>query len=465
MTGKEILMCALRGEATPRPAWLPYVGVHGGKLVDAPADKYLQSSDLIVKGLLRANELYRPDGLPIMFDLQMEAEVLGCQLKWAEKTPPAVVTHPMSLMEGDGKTLADLPEFCVTKGRFPIAFEALDRVKQEIGEDVALYSLLTGPFTLALHLLGNDIFMNMYDNPQSVLDVMDFCADIGCQVAKSYIEHGADVVAVVDPMTSQISSEHFDEFVTPYVNRIFDCIASTKAMSSMFVCGDATRNLEVMAALHCNNIAIDEQIPLDKIRDLVLPANKSFGGNLKLTTVLLMGDEEDAKLNAIECIDSAGDQSFVLAPGCDLPYDVKPENLSAVATMVHDEYQRDVARNTINSKQSDSFDDIVLPDYQNEDAVIIDVVTLDSEGCAPCQYMFKAALDARTRLGDKVKIVLNEHKITTREGVGMMVKLQVPNLPSICIDGQCKFASITPDTALIVEEIVNAARKKQEVES
>ena len=159
MTGKELLLRALNGEQTLRPAWLPYVGVHGASLVGVTAEEYLKSANLIVDGLSKAKELYQPDGLPIVFDLQMEAQVLGCELKWAEKTPPSVVSHPMSLMEGDGKSLADLPAFSVDKGRFPIAFEALDQIKKQMGDEIALYGLLTGPFTLTLHLMGNDVSM------------------------------------------------------------------------------------------------------------------------------------------------------------------------------------------------------------------------------------------------------------------------------------------------------------------
>jgi uroporphyrinogen decarboxylase len=76
MTGKELLLAAMRNEETPRPAWLPFVGVHGGKLIGKTATDYLQSPDAIVEGLTKARELYRPDGLPILFDLQMEAEGL-----------------------------------------------------------------------------------------------------------------------------------------------------------------------------------------------------------------------------------------------------------------------------------------------------------------------------------------------------------------------------------------------------
>jgi len=71
--GKDVLMRALMNEETARPAWVPFVGCHGGALIGVPADEYLRSADLIAQGLLRADELYAPDGLPITFDLQMEA--------------------------------------------------------------------------------------------------------------------------------------------------------------------------------------------------------------------------------------------------------------------------------------------------------------------------------------------------------------------------------------------------------
>jgi uroporphyrinogen decarboxylase len=229
----------------------------------------------------------------------------------------------------------------------------------------------------------------------------------------------------------------------------------------MFVCGDATRNLEVMAKTTCHNVAIDEQIPLPKIRDIVLPMDKSFGGNLKLTVVLLMGEPEDAKLNAIDCIETAGEAGFILAPGCDLPYDVKPENLQAVAEMVHDTYQRDVARKTLQAREADTFEDIVVPDYGSEPGIIIDVITLDSGACAPCQYMFNAALEARAALEKDMPVKVVEHKITTRAGVGMMTRLGVANLPSICIDGKCRFSSIIPDTRTLAQAIRETAEQKQ----
>jgi uroporphyrinogen decarboxylase len=454
MTGKEILFKALRNELTPRPAWVPFVGVHGAHLIGAKASDYLRSADLIVKGLAEAVERYAPDGIPVLFDLQLEAEAMGCELAWADETPPSVKSHPL---EGGG-SLAQLPPFDLGAGRLPVAFEVTRRMKERVGERVGLYGLVCGPFTLAMHLMGNDLFMQMYDHPDYVKAVVSYCASIGTKMANAYIEAGADVIAVVDPMTSQISPAHFTDFVAPYVNQIFDAVREGGRVSSLFVCGDASRNLAEMSKTSCDNLSIDENIPLGLLRDTSRTTGKSFGGNLKLTSVLLFGDEDDSRLDAIRCIDVAGGAGFILAPGCDLPYAVPPLNLVAVSEMVHDSYKREICKRTIIAKELSAAACDLPIDYRALPHVVIDVVTLDSASCAPCQYMVDAVHRAVATIGTPV--VVKEHRISSREGIAAMQKLGVKNIPTICIDGSIAFVSLIPDLRTLVARIGQAVSAK-----
>lgn len=41
MGNKSLLLKALRGEATERAPWVPFVGVHGGALIGVDAEAYL----------------------------------------------------------------------------------------------------------------------------------------------------------------------------------------------------------------------------------------------------------------------------------------------------------------------------------------------------------------------------------------------------------------------------------------
>jgi uroporphyrinogen decarboxylase len=95
MTGRELLLRAIEGQEVERIPWVPFSGVHSASLIDIEATAFLKSADSVVRGQGEVVRRYRPDGIPVVFDLQVEAEVLGCELKWADDNPPAVVSHPL----------------------------------------------------------------------------------------------------------------------------------------------------------------------------------------------------------------------------------------------------------------------------------------------------------------------------------------------------------------------------------
>jgi uroporphyrinogen decarboxylase len=447
MKGLELIKKAFALQEVERVPWVPFVGVHGGFLTGADAGSYLKSSEEIIKGVSQAIEEYQPDGVPVVFDLQMEAEILGCDLQWAPHNPPAVISHPLAL----GKTLSDLSLPKITDGRIPVAVEAAKALRKKF-PDIALYGLITGPFTLALHLMGTDIFMKLFEAPEEVNEVMEFCTQVGLKMSEYWIEAGCDIIAVVDPMTSQIDPITFETFVTPYVSTIFDFVRTREKLSSFFVCGHAQQNIEAMCDCKPDNVSIDENIPLDYVKEVALKKGISFGGNMKLTVVLLMGDQDDSRENALECLDMGGKKGFILAPGCDLPRETPVENLKAVSELVQDNYKQDVVR-ALDKKES-SLEIFNMKDYGKADKVIVDVITLDSESCAPCQYMVEAVKKVTPQFEGVVE--WREHAIKKMDAVTFMSSLMVKNIPTICIDGKIAFVSKIPPR----QELIAAIQKR-----
>ena len=451
MTGREIIRKAFRLESLPRIPWVPFVGIHGGNLIGVSAEEYLKSSDNIVSGIERAIELYNPDGIPVTFDLQIEAEALGCKMAWSNQNPPAVISHPLA---GE-KTLKDLKIPNPDDGRIGLVLEAARTIRAKHPER-SLYGLITGPFTLALHLLGTDIFLRMFEDEKGIKELMDFTKEVGMAMSDYFLKAGCDVIAVVDPMTSQIGPEQFRQFITEPVLDIFRFIKENGGLSSFFVCGYAQQNIEAMCECKPDNISIDENIPLDWVRDICLDRNISFGGNLKLTVVLLMGSPEDCQKHALECMELGGTRGYILAPGCDLPLNTPVDNLKAITTIVHDSYTRDVIR-AIEKKP----EEVLLPDmkdYGKADKVIVDIITLDSESCAPCQYMVESVKRVAPEFEGIVE--WREHSIKKLDAVNFMSALLVKNIPTICIDGKIAFVSKIPPKHELVRAIQERINEK-----
>jgi uroporphyrinogen decarboxylase len=427
------------------------VGVHGGFITGVDAETYLKSANKIVAGVSKAIEDYQPDGIPVVFDLQIEAEILGCRLQWAPHNPPAVISHPLA----EGIHLNDLRIPEITDGRIPVMVDAVKQLREKYPE-VALYGLITGPFTLALHLMGTDIFIKLFESPNEVNEVMDFCTKVGLKMAEYLINAGCDVIAVVDPMTSQIDPLTFETFVTPYVSAIFDDIRKKGKLSSFFVCGHAQQNIEAMCDCRPDNVSIDENIPLEFVKEIALKKGISFGGNLKLTVVLLMGNEDDAREDAIACLDLGGKTGFILTPGCDLPMETPSSNIKAVSELVHDPYKQDVVREL--EKRENSLEVFNMRDYGQADKVIVDIITLDSESCAPCQYMVEAVKKVSPQFEGVVE--WREHAIKKMDAVTFISSLMVKNIPTICIDGKIAFVSKIPPKGDLIAAIQKRINEK-----
>jgi uroporphyrinogen decarboxylase len=92
-----------------------------------------------------------------------------------------------------------------------------------------------------------------------------------------------------------------------------------------------------------------------------------------------------------------------------------------------------------------------MNDYGQSDKVIVDIITLDSESCAPCQYMVEAVKRVAPHFEGVVE--WREHAIKKMEAVTFMSSLMVKNIPTICIDGKIAFVSKIPPQNQLVQAI------------
>ncbi|MHC1694155.1 MAG: uroporphyrinogen decarboxylase family protein [Eubacteriales bacterium] len=451
MNQKEILFATLRHEQVNEIPWVPFAGVHAGKLVKYDATEVLTDGDKLFEALMAVNRLYKPSGQPVVFDLQLEAEILGCELVWSADGPPSVKTHPLADTTKI-PCLCSLPE--PEDGRLPMVLDVMSRMKREVGQSTALYGLICGPFTLASHLRGNDIFMDMFDDEEYVKSLLKYCTACALKMSEYYIGAGMDVIAVVDPLVSQISSAHFEEFLSEPFKEIFEFVKNKGAYSSFFVCGDATRNIEVMCKTAPDSISIDENVDIVAAKNITDRYNIAIGGNIPLTTVMLHGTQQDNMKYVVDMLDRIENKkNLIIAPGCDMPYNVPVDNtIGVVQAVLHTDETRKMVENYV---AADDGIDIQLPDYEHLERPLVEVFTLDSSTCAACTYMMGAAQKGKEHFGNRIDMV--EYKFTEKENIARCKKLGVKNLPSIYLNGKLKFSSIIPtreELEAAVEEVL-----------
>ncbi|MDD3693056.1 MAG: uroporphyrinogen decarboxylase family protein [Oscillospiraceae bacterium] len=452
---KELILDTLNHKFTDQVPWIPFAGVHAGTLAGYDATEVLTDGDKLFESLMQVNKLYRPCGQPVVFDLQLEAEILGCQLVWTKDGPPSVSSHPLE----DNPVVpcrCTLPT--AEDGRLPMILDVMRRMKSAVGDTTALYGLICGPFTLASHLRGNDIFMDMFDDEDFVNNLLDYCVDVGKRMIELYTQAGMDVIAVVDPLVSQVSSAHFEEFLSKPFTTLFDFIRDSGKLSSFFVCGDATRNIEVMCKTNPDSVFVDENVNIVEAKAITDRYNVALGGNIPLTSIMLHGTQQDNMKYVVDMLDSLPNtHNFIVAPGCDMPFAVPVENTVAVAQAV---WQTEVVREMLKNYVSVQEDiDVELPDYDRLIKPLVEVFTLDSATCAACTYMMGAVNAAKERYGDSIDVV--EYKYTIKENIARCQKMGVGHLPSVYINGQLKFSSLIPsreELDAVIDEAIAAIK-------
>lgn len=449
MTGKDRIINTLEHRATDKLPWVPFAGIHAGALKGYTATEVLLDGNKLFDSLMEVHKLYQPDGMPVIFDLQVEAEILGCELVWSKDTPPSVKSHPCS-------EEAVLPCRCLlpkeTDGRLPMILDTMKKMKATVGNTTALYGLICGPFTLASHLRGNNLFMDMILDEDYVKELMEFCTEVALKMIDLYVGIGMDVIAVVDPLVSQISPDHFTNMCHNSFTTIFEYIRSKDVKSSFFVCGNATRQLDVMCKTKPDSISIDENVNILLAKEISDSYNITIGGNIPLTTLMLHGTQQDNMKYVVDLIDKISHHNLIIAPGCDMPYAVPFENAIGVQQAIR---ETEMVRSILaNYHAIEEVFEVELPDYDNLKKPFVEVFTLDSKSCAACTYMMGAVDVVKAHFGDEIDAI--EYKFTEKINIARCKKMGVSNLPAIYINGQLKWSSIIPGK----EEFIKAIQEK-----
>lgn len=446
--GKELVFQALRHEDVDRAPWVPFCGVHAGSLKGYSAKEVLQDQAKLVESLLEVNRAYAPDGQPVLFDLQVEAEILGCDLTWVDDSPPMVSSHPLAK---DKK----IPCECLIPdehdGRLPMILGAMREMKAKVGETTALYGLITGPFTLASHLRGTDLFLDLYDDPDFVIGLLDYCASVAKKMAAMYIDAGMDVIALVDPLVSQISSDHFEEFLTLPYTGIFKDLREKKAFSSFFVCGDATRNIEAMCRCAPDSISIDENIDIKAAKAICDKYNVTIGGNIQLTITMLHGSQNANMKAVLDILDACGTKNLIVSPGCDMPYATPIDNAIAASYAIHHPEEARAMLGSDDGSLDLSGITVDLPEYSLLKKPLVEVFTLDSASCAACGYMMGMVHSVKEELGETFDYI--EYKFTKKENIKRCMEMKVQHLPSLYINGNLVYSSLIPSQSELIAEI------------
>lgn len=448
MHDKALINEVSGGSPVERTPWVPHTGSRIANLKGYTVQEMLCDADKLYECCIEAGSQYSPDGMTSMFDLQIEAEILGYNLAWYNNTPPTVCFHPL-----EGEFV--IPTQCIQKtgGCIPLILDVMRHFKAA-KPDITMYGLICDPFTLASYLRGANILMDMCDDEDGMKALVAYCEEVVREVANYCIGTGCDIIATMDSLVSQISPDMFETFLNEPYTKFFTSMCEEGIPSSFFACDDATKNIEPIYLTRPDCVTIDKSVDVAEAKKLADAHGVTISGNLQLTITMLLGAQQDSQKAAIELMSKVGTRRFILAPGYDAPLDAPAANFIGVGQAMHNP---EAVRKALESYVAkDNLPEIEMPDYINLDYILVEVVTISSKTCATCGYMAATADNAAKIYGDKVKVV--ERSIMFPENLAFVGEVGLTDLPSLLVNGIVKHISPIPTIERLRKEIEGAMR-------
>jgi [methyl-Co(III) methanol-specific corrinoid protein]:coenzyme M methyltransferase len=271
------------------------------------------------------------EGMRIPFDLCVEAEAFGCEIKAPSRdTPPSVIGPAFKAPDQ-----FHIPWDVFQKGRFNTILEAVSWLKGRYEDKTPIYVGITGPFTLAGHLCNvNKLLRLIIKNPDELRRILDSVADFCTEYANKLLKAGGDVVVVIDPTASGdlISEKSFETFLCPVYQKMHKKIAGNVILH---ICGNTRRLLSLIPDTGFEGFSFEGPAVDVKTAKKALGSRTALVGNIP-TRTLLLGTPEQVKHEVKVALE---DGIEILAPACGIPMHAPTQNLKAMVSTVK-EYHR-----------------------------------------------------------------------------------------------------------------------------
>ncbi len=270
----------------PAPLFLPAIYEHKAWFIGSTPSAISRDAGLLTQALLAEFEAIGPDALAVGVDVyNIEAEAAGCPVTFyegADTSIPGIKPGDHLIHVGDDLAQARVPN-PLQAGRMPVNLEAVRRVRRELGGDYWLRGAVSGPFSLAVNLVGAEaLFMACFDCPEWVQQLLAYAARIIREFSRAYLDAGAELI-VFDSQASPelLSPQMYREFVLP-VTRDFAAWAATQGVRDvpLIIGGDTTKIANLLVETGCNNLLCDFTGDFDQWAAVCRTARRALRRNI-----------------------------------------------------------------------------------------------------------------------------------------------------------------------------------------
>jgi uroporphyrinogen decarboxylase len=336
MTGKERVLRVLKGQRVDRLPVALHNYLMAGRMLNIPFDVYPKSGELLAKAQINAWEMFGHDVLQIESGVTAMAEAIGCEIAYAPDQPPhvktCIVKHPRDvhkLQIPDPETTFPLNEL----------LKAVRLIKQHIGEKAFLMGRADqGPMALVIAIYGAENLITdiaLQQHVEEIHSLIEFCTRCTMRLASALRKAGSDGTCIGGCGISLISPAIFRTFELPYQQMFVRHCQAEGLLAGVHICGHEDPILDDMVSSGADWLELD---PLTTPEKAAIATKDHCGvlGMIHPTGAVLNGTPAEVQTECRQRIEQMRGGRFIIGPGCALPADCPPENVTAILQAVKD---------------------------------------------------------------------------------------------------------------------------------
>ncbi|MCF3650244.1 uroporphyrinogen decarboxylase family protein [Synoicihabitans lomoniglobus] len=329
---EAVLRCQPSPGAVP---FLPAIYEHKAWFIGSTPSAIARDAKLLTKALIAEYEALQPDALAVGVDVyNLEAEACGCKVTFYEgddTSIPGISPGDHVIKPGEDLGNAKIPN-PLTDGRMPVNLQAARDVRKALGDDIWLRGAISGPFSLAISLVGAEaLFFACVDEPDWVHEVLNYSGRIIKAFSKGYIDAGAELI-IFDSQASPelLSPAMYEEFVLP-VTKDLTKWATAQGVRDipLIIGGNTTPIAELLVETGCNNLLCDFTGDFDEWSELCIDHERSMRRNVS-PHLIQKGTPDEIYAVARQEFENGKDMPGFILGTAVVPFGSPTENILAV---------------------------------------------------------------------------------------------------------------------------------------
>ncbi|SPF44271.1 Uroporphyrinogen-III decarboxylase [Candidatus Desulfosporosinus infrequens] len=337
MNSLERLLTTIQFRKPDRQLVIAPVFGHAAVLENRDLSDYVQKGELLAECQLKALERYHHDAVFAIMDASVETEAAGSVLEYRSNMYPMIKYHVLEDMGTFNKLIIPDP---YSAGRMPEQLQAVKRLRQELGNDVAVIGCVVGPMTLTGQLLGleKSLFLAV-DEPEIFEAIMDYATKVIIEFGCAQLKAGAHLIMVFEPTGSPavIPPSFFREMLVSRLKQIFRSFTTAGSVANfLHIAGPTKPILPYYKEAEVNLANFDYYVGSEEIKSL-LP-DICLCGNIK-SGLFLKPDPAEIKQVAKILVDSFEERrGFILSAGCEIPPEANPKNIEVLVEVARESW-------------------------------------------------------------------------------------------------------------------------------